>query len=102
MMLQVEIYNSEMIKAHSRLIERYIEIIKNSNMSEADRSKWINFCITALSLKNADKLSRWVGFIQGILFSNGLITIEEERNFSRDIYKPIYEQWGLDSKTVSI
>lgn len=32
------------------------------------------------------KKHRWLGYIQGVLASNGLLTVEEERNFTRDIF----------------
>lgn len=101
-MLQVAIFNADMIEAHKILMERYIEVIKNSTMTDGEKAHWINFCITALSVKNSDKLSRWVGFIQGLLYGRGFITVEEERDFSREIYKPIYDKYGLDSSTITV
>jgi hypothetical protein len=67
-----------------------------------DKEYWISYCETALTLTNSDKLSRWVGFLQGVLVSRNFIRVEEERNFTRTIYKPIYNQLGLDSSTITV
>jgi hypothetical protein len=100
MMLQLEIFQAEIIEAHKILIRRYLNLIKDSDISEKDR--WIRFCEAALDLKNSDKLSRWVGFIQGILYAHNLISIEEERDFSRGLYKPIYTAWEIENETVTV
>lgn len=33
-----------------------------------------------------EKAHRWLGFIQGIMVANGLITVTEERNFTRPYF----------------
>lgn len=38
-----------------------------------------------------DKLSRWMGFVQGVLASKGLISVEEERNYSRPLLHAIHK-----------
>lgn len=81
-----------LLSAHREMIHRYIEKIKESEMVDKDR--WILYCETALKLENPDKLSRWLGFIQGILYSQYEISIDEERDFSRDLYKAIYDLMG--------
>ncbi len=35
------------------------------------------------------KLNRWVGYIQGVLIERGITTVEEERNFTRPLFRPI-------------
>lgn len=89
---------SELLEAHKTMIRRYRALL----VSNSGEQRWINYCDTALTLTNTDKLSRWVGFIQGVLFSQGQITIEEERDYSRDIYKPVYQALGMDSTTVDV
>lgn len=42
-----------------------------------------------------DKTGRWVGFIQGVLFSNGVMDINDERDRTRDIFHKAYHQAGL-------
>jgi len=42
-----------------------------------------------------DKLNRWIGFIQGVLFTEDLISIEEERNFSRPLFHEHYRRIGI-------
>ena len=51
-----------------------------------------------------DKLSRWLGYIQHYIISNGLTSVEAERNFSRPLFHQGYIEDGIDvpeSVTVS-
>jgi hypothetical protein len=91
-----------LLEAHYLMIERYKKIINETDNQDFDKDYWMNFCDTALTLQNTDKLSRWVGFLQGNLFQFKIIDIDEERNYSREIYKPIYIKNGMDSKTVEV
>lgn len=83
--------------AHCFMMLRYADILRASDLDE--REHWIKFCDLGRQLTNTDKLSRWVGFIQGLLYASKLITIEEERAYSRNIYKPLYEELGYDTTT---
>ncbi len=89
-----------LIDAHILMINRYRFLINASNLP--DKYFLLNFCDTAVTLTNTDKFSRWIGFLQGILFERGMIDIEEERNVSRQIYKPIYDALNMDSRTVDV
>lgn len=86
--------------AHSYMFLRYIDILRASSLE--DKARWISFCEKGRTLDNVDKQSRWVGFIQGLLYANKLVTIEDERIFSRAIYKPIYEDLGMNSVTQDV
>lgn len=48
-----------------------------------------------------DKLSRWLGYIQGCIISRNLTTVEIERNFSRPIFQKAYENEGIEVKSFS-
>lgn len=89
-----------LLEAHRLMIDRYRSLIDDHGMP--DRQRWLDYCDTALTISNTDKLSRWVGFIQGVLYAKGLITIEEERDHSRGIYKPVYDAMGVDSRTIDV
>jgi hypothetical protein len=43
-----------------------------------------------------DKLSRWLGFIQGYIIFSGQSTVEIERDFSRPIFHKAYEADGIN------
>ena len=43
-----------------------------------------------------DKVSRWLGFVQGIMYSQGLLHIEEERDYSRPLFHEAYKEMGLE------
>jgi hypothetical protein len=44
----------------------------------------------------ADKTGRWLGFIQGILFMEGVLDIDTERDATRPIFHEAYEIMGLE------
>lgn len=82
------------------MIRRYRSIIEGKNFK--DEEFLLNFCDSALTLTNPDKLSRWVGYIQGVLIERGILDTKFERDVSREIYKPIYERLGYDTTTVEV
>ena len=43
-----------------------------------------------------DKVSRWLGFIQGCLSMREVISVDEERDFSRPLFHAAYAQQGID------
>jgi hypothetical protein len=50
-----------------------------------------------------DKTNRWIGFIQGILFVEGVLNIDEERDFTRPLFHAYYESVGIEKpKSVTI
>jgi len=42
-----------------------------------------------------DKISRWLGFVQGCLAMRGLIQVDEERDVSRPIFHKAYREAGI-------
>ena len=44
----------------------------------------------------ADKASRWLGFVQGVLAVRGLITVAEERDHSRPLFHAAYRAGGIE------
>lgn len=42
-----------------------------------------------------DKSNRWIGFIQGALFAEGLLNIEDERHFTRPMFHAYYNAQGI-------
>lgn len=89
-----------LIEVHRLLFERYILIIEESCLH--DKQFLVNFCKQGILLENTDKMSRWLGFIQGILFRENLIDLTVERDYSRIYYKPIYESMGYDTTSIEI
>lgn len=45
----------------------------------------VNEAINNLDKYPTDKMHRWLGFIQGVLCVIGLISVDEERDFSRPL-----------------
>lgn len=44
----------------------------------------------------ADKTGRWIGFIQGVLFAEGLLDINTERDFTRPLFHAYYRENGIE------
>lgn len=43
-----------------------------------------------------DKTSRWLGFIQGVLYAEGKLSIDEERNLTRPLFHKAYKEMGIE------
>lgn len=59
----------------------------------------IALCHEAINSINSypiDKLSRWLGFIQGILIERKATTIDAERDFSRGYFHEAYLKDGIE------
>lgn len=92
--------------ATGTLFERYLQITRESSRAEETDSlpnettslhlTWM--CCRALENLNAwpeDKLSRWLGYIQGVLAVRGLIDVQEERELSRPLFHAAYGNASL-------
>jgi hypothetical protein len=56
-------------------------------------------CQTALDKLDEypiDKLSRWLGYVQGVLCEKGVTTTDKERDFSRPLFHEAYRNEGID------
>ena len=90
----------DLLDAHIFMMRRYRDIITGRGFE--DETFLVNFCEEAIAIKNPDKLSRWVGFIQGTLIERNVIDTDFERLLSRNLYKPIYEKLGYDTTTIDV
>lgn len=43
-----------------------------------------------------DKLSRWLGYVQGIAIERGLSTVQRERDYTRPLFHKAYKNEGTD------
>ena len=55
-----------------------------------------NEAIKSINIYPIDKLSRWLGFIQGILIERKATTIDAERDFSREYFHEAYLKDGIE------
>lgn len=85
------------------LFTRYRDVIlNNSSKLDVDDAPAECTSVHLLNLCNEviinhqkypfDKLSRWMGFVQGILAKDGLISVTEERDFSRPLLHAIHKR----------
>lgn len=84
------------------MFERYLGLIAGLPQDPADRSEtglanlaWMcRTAIDAIDSYPVDKLSRWLGFVQGVLAARGAIKVAEERDFSRPLFHAAYRSIG--------
>jgi len=78
-------------QVNRHLFDRYNEILKDRNFlgPEKTDSEHIKWMISEVDCDNweIDKISRWLGFIQGVLVCNGILNVDEERNYTRPLFK---------------
>lgn len=86
------------------IIDRYIKLLDanpicdSNNPTENSHLVWM-----LLEIKSGDiqhtKAHRWLGYIQGIMVSKGLITVNEERDKTRAILTKIDSLYKADLTT---
>lgn len=86
-----------------KLFERYFSLISKIKQDHlfdhqrlsAENLKWM--CETAINEHMPlDKMNRWLGFVQGCLAMRGIIDVDHERNYSRNLYHSAYKLQETD------
>lgn len=69
---------------------RYIKFLASDTGFIGDRelAKFINEAMDSCHHLPLMKLNRWLGYIQGVLIERGYTTVEEERDFTRPLFRP--------------
>ena len=85
-----------LINAHQELFRRYNQLAQvNKDSLPSEQVYRIHMMgIHAISHDDMylEKLSEWLGFVQGILYANGIINIDEERKFSEILLERAYKE----------
>jgi hypothetical protein len=84
------------VTATLHMFKRYRDVLVDKTFDGPDQTgsdhlRWM--CETAIdALENEtyplDKMSRWLGFVQGVLIMQGITTVNTERDYSRPLFKP--------------
>lgn len=83
-----------------KLFLRYNRIIVDNKQVLTGLPERCNYenllSLTEEAIKNiesypTDKMHRWMGFVQGILSVKGLISVDEERNYTRPLLHSYHE-----------
>ncbi|AMO44266.1 hypothetical protein vBRpoSV10_213 [Ruegeria phage vB_RpoS-V10] len=94
------------MSASEILARRYIAVIAerhpdpfkgNKQMDHAHLTWMCEVIMNHHDLWPADKVGRWIGFVQGVLAAQGLIDINVERDFSRPLFHREYARMGIDA-----
>ncbi len=82
------------------LFERYLAVIESNpgvlskTHLRCDEHSLKGLCREAIDHTSKypfDKLNRWIGFVQGVLACQGLIQVDQERNFTRPLLHSLHE-----------
>lgn len=77
----------------------YAQPYEERTESRCDYQSLIILCDEAIQNGHTypmDKMHRWLGFVQGVLASRGVISIDGEREFTRPLFHKLY---GNESKS---
>lgn len=80
------------------LVKRYQNMLQAFNQGGGKPPHELLMCNTLLqnSLWPIDKMSRWLGFIQGYVISKGYTTVQAERDYSRPLFHEAYKTEGIE------
>lgn len=82
-------------KPHIEVANKYIKVLKNLGVEEEQDPKgstewshllWMLEKINKDDLSSETKANRWLGFIQGCLIKDNVISLQEEREKTREIF----------------
>lgn len=79
-------------KATLICFERYLSEFKLTN----NLKELIEKAIIEIDNYPIDKLSRWLGFVQGYVIFSEQTTIDKERGFSRNLFHKAYENENIN------
>jgi hypothetical protein len=97
------VYSDAVRRASVTLFARYAAILDATRGPDlpapdgtgAAHLRWM--CATALEASagwSEDKLSRWLGFVQGVLCARGQLSVDDEREFSRPLFHACHHAAG--------
>lgn len=100
--------NQELFQRYKVIIGAYTATRAPDSLAEDPRLSLSNLlwmCDTGIAQGDSlpiDKISRWLGFIQGCLAMRGLILVDEEREVSRPLFHAAYRaQTGAVPETLT-
>jgi hypothetical protein len=71
--------------------ERYRDMMLEAGTPKDD-DVWLfnmEFMFAVRDKKPLMKLNRWLGYIQGVLIERGFTTVQEERDWTRPLFRPL-------------
>lgn len=95
--------------ATEKMFDRYLKMLEDSpgfglsRHPSMSRDHLIWMCETAIDKIDTwpvDKLNRWLGFVQGIMCVQHIITVEEEREVSRPVFGEAYAAMNIDTPEI--
>lgn len=93
-------YHDDILVVNITLFKRYLTFIQENDYRIGNVRKLCEIAIEGEEPMTMDKQSRWLGYVQGVLFMGGLIDLEEERSISRNMYQAVYRKHGIKQDTL--
>lgn len=77
--------------------QRYKEMLGGYEVRQSQRTQASHELLEFIMLfmdeciadKPVPKLCRWLGYIQGVLIERGITTVQEERDWTRPLFRPL-------------
>lgn len=88
-----------MFERYAAICAKRTDFGSHSRVPETSYAHLRGMCAHALeNVENwpIDKLSRWLGFVQGILIFHGVMRVDGERDFSRPLFHAAYAEEGIE------
>lgn len=88
-------------QALAEVIDGLIIVIPAHHEDDESKTSWQNLrwmMTTACDNIQAwpvDKLSRWIGFVQGVLSVRGILDVDQERDRTRPLFHNAYQSMNL-------
>jgi len=85
-------------KATLQTIEGLLDIIppgEHQGISYDSMRALLETAVKEIDVMPIDKISRWVGYAQGVLIAHGVLDVIEERNRTRPFFHEAYRETGL-------
>lgn len=94
----VALASIQLLQRYQRLLEPLPEF--DGVVEGCSREHLLWMCSAAIDHAGAwpvDKLSRWLGFIQGVLTVRGILSVADERALSRPLFHAAYAEVSIDA-----
>ena len=80
------------------ILNRYLDMLRENydyyhtgpvcNTTDPTHPNHLAWMLNELAMmEDREKAMRWLGFVQGVIISNGLTTVDAERDFTRPYFK---------------
>ena len=96
--VDIQSYITDITNVNKMLADRYLTMIIDGDPLHM----FAKTLYDSINMMPIDKQSRWIGFLQGALIRDRKLTERDERSYTRKLFKPIYEKYGMSTETIDV